>query len=133
MAQPEDPIYRITVQPMDALGDLLALRRRPVYHLDRALLLFLTASEFRALRETVRLNGVNLTLISDDPHRRDAQLFNLITVEWGNCDFDHDTAPTGAAQPRPPVDPALGPNRQRRHGRRRGRRESGGERTSIRQ
>jgi len=123
MAQPEDPIYRITVQPMDALGDLLARVRahggRPVYLTVPAHSpLFLTASEFRALRETVRANGINLTLISDDPHRRDyAQLFNLIAVEQepgGTVSFTTPPPAQPAAPPQQPIDPALGPVRQRR-------------------
>jgi hypothetical protein len=125
MAQSEDPIYRITAQPMDSLGDLLARVRthggRPVYLTVPAHSpLFLTASEFRALRETVRAGGINLTLISDDPHRRDyAQLFNLIAVEQepgGTVSFTSPppTQPAAPTQQPSPIDPALGQARQRR-------------------
>src|SRR6478735_7322028 len=83
MVQADDPIYRITTEPTESLADLLQRIRqhggRPVFlTIPTESPLFLTASEFRALRETVRSNGINFTLISEDAHRRDfARLFNL--------------------------------------------------------
>lgn len=117
MVQNEDPILRITVDPDDTLADLLPRirehRGRPVFFTIPAQSpLFLTASEFRALRETVRSHGINFTLISDDAHRRDfANLFNLAAAS---------EPPEGWPSPEltpgiPASDPALGPpNRPRR-------------------
>jgi hypothetical protein len=118
MVQNEDPILRITVNPADSLADLLRRirehRGRPVFlTIPTESPLFLTASEFRALRETVRSHGVNFTLISEDAQRRDyANLFNLTSVTdepegWPGA----DTAP---GTPAAPTDPALGPQRPRR-------------------
>lgn len=123
MAQNEDPILRITVGPDDTLADLLPRirehRGRPVFLTVPAQSpLFLTASEFRALRETVRSHGVNFTLISDDAHRRDyANLFNLASVSeppagWPSSDV---TPGTPAVPGEPASDPVFGPpQRQRR-------------------
>jgi hypothetical protein len=117
MVQNEDPILRIVVGPEDTLADLLRRvrehRGRPVYlTVPGSSPLFLTASEFRALRETVRSHGVNFTLISDDPQRRDfANLFNLAAARdepqgWPAAEVSPGT---------PAADPALGPpSRQRR-------------------
>jgi hypothetical protein len=114
----EHRYLRIAVEPMDALPDVLAKVRihggRPVFlQIPAASPLFLTASEFRALRETVRTSNTNLVVISDDRQRLDfARLFNLIPAE--------DEAVAIAwiddqAAPRPPlktsIDPALGPPR----------------------
>ena len=112
----DDRYIRITVEPMDALPDVLARVRthggRPVFlTIPSASPLFLTASEFRALRETVRSNGANLVVISDDRQRHDfSRLFNLIPAD----DEAGALAWLGEqANPRPPartpVDPALGP------------------------
>lgn len=123
MVQNEDPILRITVGPDDTLADLLPRirehRGRPVFlTIPGQSPLFLTASEFRALRETVRSHGVNFTLISDDAHRRDfANVFNLSSVSeepegWPSAGV---TPGTPASPSEPSADPALGPpNRQRR-------------------
>lgn len=119
MVQNEDPILRITLGPADTLADLLPRirehRGRPVFlTVPASAPLFLTASEFRALRETVRSHGVNLTLISDDPQRRDfADLFHLASASE-----EPEGWPTGEAAPGLPspeiADPALGPPRPRR-------------------
>ena len=123
MAQNEDPILRITVGPDDTLADLLPRirehRGRPVFlTVPSQSPLFLTASEFRALRETVRSHGVNFTLISDDAHRRDyANLFNLVSVSEPPAGWPSPgMAPgTPAAPGDPTSDPVLGPPlRQRR-------------------
>jgi hypothetical protein len=118
MVQNEDPILRITVNPADSLAELLPRirehRGRPVYlTIPTQSPLFLTASEFRALRETVRSHGVNFTLISEDAQRRDyADLFNLTSVieepeGWPDADSTPGTPAT-------PTDPALGSQRPRR-------------------
>ncbi|CAN5558712.1 hypothetical protein BH09CHL1_BH09CHL1_14150 [soil metagenome] len=118
MVQNEDPILRITVNPADSLAELLPRirehRGRPVFlTIPTQSPLFLTASEFRALRETVRSHGVNFTLISEDAQRRDyANLFNLTSVSeepegWPNADSTPGTPAT-------PTDPALGSGRPRR-------------------
>jgi hypothetical protein len=107
MVQAEDPIYRITTEPTESLAELLQRVRqhsgRPVFlNVPMESPLFLTASEFRALRETVRSNGINFTLISDDPHRRDfAQLFNLDATSEAPTHW-----PTSApVAPKPPSSP----------------------------
>ncbi len=114
----EDRYLRIAVEPMDALPEVLSRVRghagRPVFlAIPAASPLFLTASEFRALRETVRSANANLVVVSDDRQRQDfARLFNLVPAE----DEAAAIAWIGEqAAPRPPVkpaiDPALGPPR----------------------
>jgi hypothetical protein len=120
MVQAEDPIYRITTEPTESLADLLQRVRqhsgRPVFlTVPMESPLFLTASEFRALRETVRSNGINFTLISDDPHRRDfAQLFNLDATSEAPTHWP-TSAPAPQKPPKAPLsaDPLESP-RQRR-------------------
>lgn len=114
----EDRYLRIAVEPTDALPDVLARVRshagRPVFlSIPASSPLFLTASEFRALRETVRSANVNLIVVSEDRQRQDfARLFNLVPAE-------SDEAAIGwigdQSSPRPSakasIDPALGPPR----------------------
>ena len=108
MVQSEDPIYRITTVPTESLADLLQRVRqhsgRPVFlTVPMESPLFLTASEFRALRETVRSNGINFTLISDDPHRRDfAQLFNLDATSEAPTHWP-TSAPAAQQPPKAPL------------------------------
>jgi hypothetical protein len=114
----EDRYLRIPVAPMDALPDVLAKVRshggRPVFlSIPASSPLFLTASEFRALRETVRSSNANLIVVSEDRQRQDfAKLFNLVPAE----NEDLAIAWIGdQASPRPQtktaIDPALGPPR----------------------
>jgi hypothetical protein len=114
----EDRYLRIAVEPTDALPDVLARVRshggRPVFlSIPASSPLFLTASEFRALRETVRSTNVNLVVVSPDRQRQDfAKLFNLVPAE----NDDAAIAWIGdQSSPRPSakatIDPALGPPR----------------------
>ena len=114
----ENRYIRIAVEPMDALPDVLTKVRthggRPVFlSIPPASPLFLTASEFRALRETVRASNTNLVVVSEDRQRQDfARLFNLIpaadeaeAIAW--IDGQSAQKPSSSQA----IDPALGPPR----------------------
>ena len=83
MSTSRGPVHTVVVDERVEFADLLLEVRRNeglpvVLVVPDASPLFLTASEFRALRETARQFGIPLTIETTDPHRVEfARLFNL--------------------------------------------------------
>jgi hypothetical protein len=113
MSTPPGPVHTVVVDDRIAFADLLLEVRRNaglpvVLVIPDASPYFLTASEFRALRETIRQYGIALTVQTGDAHRAEfAHLFNLPVVgdPRPRRMSSHDPlAPHPAPQPAGPAD-----------------------------